>query len=41
MPDPTTTEPLALIPVALLLHGLAHEGKNPSGVIVPPAHVAA
>jgi hypothetical protein len=41
MPDPATTEPFALIPVALLLHGLAHEGKDPSEVIVPVAHVAA
>ena len=41
MLDPATTEPFALIPVALLLHGLAHEGKDPSGVIVPLAHVAA
>jgi hypothetical protein len=28
--EPATIEPLALMLVAVLLHGLVHEGKNPS-----------
>jgi hypothetical protein len=38
---PANTVPFALMLVALLLHELAHDGKNPRGVIVPPVQVAA